>query len=129
MFYALYIKQLQSIGLSVLEELKKNVRKDAFHTGQLLRSLRLQVDMEYIRIYMKDYGVYLNSGIPPQNIPFGNGNGSRSKYIEGLERWAKSKGFDNPLSAAFAIAQKHKSKGMPARNFIGKSLQSLKLNK
>lgn len=61
------------------------------------------------------YARYVNTGVPANKIPYSlpSGRGGTSKYIEALMRFAESRGFDNPKSAAFAIAAKHIKEGMP----------------
>lgn len=61
------------------------------------------------------YARFVNSGLVQSQIPYSppSGRGGKSKYIEGLIRWATARGIDNPKSAAFAIAFTHKEEGMP----------------
>ena len=87
-----------------------------------------------IEILLNDYGLALDQGVPPENIPFDfipPYRGGRSKYIEGLARFAKLKlGKNDPkeaLSIAFAIANKHKRVGLPVAGpseFIQKTLDA-----
>ena len=66
--------------------------------------------------YLK-YGIYVNNGVSPQNIPYSGrtGRGGTSKYIQALIDYAKARGMTKPKSAAFAIAAKHKREGMPTK--------------
>ena len=66
--------------------------------------------------YLK-YGIYVNNGVSPQNIPFSGrtGRGGTSKYIQALIDYAQARGMNKPVSAAFAIAYKHKREGMPTK--------------
>jgi hypothetical protein len=66
--------------------------------------------------YLK-YGIYVNNGVSPQNIPFSGrtGRGGTSKYIQALIDYAQARGMNKPVSAAFAIAHKHKREGMPTK--------------
>ena len=75
----------------------------------------------------------MDQGVPPDRIPFTepSGRGGRSKYIEGLQRFAQLKlgVTDNreSLGIAFAIARKHKKVGMPVKGptqFIQKTLDA-----
>lgn len=69
--------------------------------------------------YLNDYMAYLNTGIPASRIPFSiPGRAPRSRYIEGLQRYAKMRmgvSDKEALRIAFAIASKHKREGMPTR--------------
>jgi len=82
-------------------------------------------DVARIEFLMLNYGLSLQYGIKPANIPFTPVppfRGGKSKYIEGLIRWAKLKfGADKQRakSIAFAIANKHKKEGYPLTKKIG----------
>jgi hypothetical protein len=86
-----------------------------------------------IEIWLNSYGIALDQGVPADRIPFTepSGRGGRSKYIEGLQRFAQLKlgVTDNrkSLGIAFAIARKHKKVGMPVKGptqFIQKTLDA-----
>ena len=65
---------------------------------------------------MQHYAMYLEQGVKPDRILFSPGSGAgSSKFIDALEDYARKRGFDNPKSAAFAIAHKMKSEGMPTK--------------
>lgn len=92
-------------------------------TGQAVRDMetRISVTAKGYQIdgYLNDYMAYLNTGVPASRIPYSPGSGAaRSKYIAGLERYAKMRmgaSDREALSIAFAIASKHKWEGMPTR--------------
>lgn len=106
-------------------------------TGQLVESVESRISQTVtsanIEILVESYGLALNDGVPPERIPFTepDGRGGRSKYIEGLQRFAQLKlgVTDNreSLSVAFAIARKQKQKGMPIAGpsrFIEKTVEA-----
>ncbi len=99
-------------------ELEQQGHKD---TGKLIDSIEYEIltDTDTIKIVFTYlyYGDIVETGVKPANIPFSGRSGAKtSKYIEALKNWAKRKGFKKPLSAAFAIANKHKKEGMPTKN-------------
>lgn len=103
-------------------------------TGALEESFEDQIketaEKTIINFLMNNYGVYLNDGIPPERIPYTPpppARGGKSKYIQGLIRWAKLKfRYDEKRAqrVAFAVAAKHKKKGYPltAKGFINITL-------
>ena len=121
---ALEIVERQSI--LVAEFFKKELRNELEaqghrDTGKLIDSIEYEIltDTDTIKIVFTYlyYGDIVETGVKPANIPFGKSTGAKtSKYIEALKNWAKRRGFKKPLSAAFAIANKHKKEGMPTKN-------------
>lgn len=121
---ALEIVERQSI--LVAEFFKKELRNELEQqghkdTGKLIDSIEYEIlsDTDTIKIVFTYlyYGDIVESGVRAAKIPFGGSTGAKtSKYIEALKNWAKRKGFKKPLSAAFAIANKHKKEGMPTKN-------------
>lgn len=106
-------------------------------TGDLVESIESRIlstiEGRKIEIWLNSYGIALDQGVPPDRIPFTepSGRGGRSKYIEGLQRFAQLKlgVTDNrkSLGIAFAIARKHKKVGMPVKgptHFIQKTLDA-----
>ena len=103
-------------------------------TGSLVESFEVKIketaDKLVIDFLMNNYGIYLNDGIPPSRIPYTPPppfRGGKSKYIQGLIRWAKLKfRYDEKRAqrVAFAVAAKHKKKGYPltAKGFINITL-------
>ena len=91
-------------------------------TGNLVNSLRWEIETGDTKltgkIYIADYGLYVNNGVSAVNIPFSGGSGGgTSKYIQGLIRFFLLRGLgdDNAKRAAFATARKHKKEGMPTK--------------
>ena len=117
-----------------LELAKTLERQNHKLTGALVESFEDQIketaDKLIINFLMNNYGVYLNDGIPPERIPYTPPppfRGGKSKYIQGLIRWAKLKfRYDEKRAqrVAFAVAAKHKKKGYPltAKGFINITL-------
>ncbi len=106
-------------------------------TGDLVESIESRIlstiEGRKIEIWLNSYGIALDQGVPADRIPFTepSGRGGRSKYIEGLQRFAQLKlgVTDNrkSLGIAFAIARKHKKVGMPVKGptqFIQKTLDA-----
>lgn len=123
----------------VLKEEMRQQLKIANHimTGDLVSSIESRIlstiEGRKIEIWLNDYGIALDQGVPADRIPFTepSGRGGRSKYIEGLQRFAQLKlgVTDNrkSLGIAFAIARKHKKVGMPVKGptqFIQKTLDA-----
>lgn len=123
----------------VLKKEMQNQLRIANHimTGSLIESIESRIlstiEGRKIEIWIEQYGIALDQGVPPDRIPFTepSGRGGRSKYIEGLQRFAQLKlgVSDNreSLSIAFAIARKHKKVGMPVKGptkFIEKTLDA-----
>ena len=92
-------------------------------TGELIESIESRIQTTVtgatLEIWLNDYGMALNNGVPPDRIPYTppTGRGGTSKYIQGLQRFAQLKmGISDAkkaLGVAFAIATKHKQRGMP----------------
>lgn len=112
---------------AVLKLIASAIRQELIDQGHYIAPGGLADDIETkvkesldsveLEIYMRNYAQYINRGVRPENVPFSGvtGSGGRSAYIEGLIKFAERRGFDNPKSAAFAIAQKHKQEGIPTR--------------
>jgi len=69
-------------------------------------------------LYSLPYGVYMESGVPATSIPYSgrSGSGGKSAYIQALIGYAmKRMNLDQQQakSAAFAIAETHRKRGMP----------------
>jgi hypothetical protein len=99
-------------------------------SGALIESFETKVkevteDNLTIEFLMLNYGLSLNDGIKPKNIPYtigGPRRGGTSKYIEGLIRFAKQRFQADQKRAtqiAFAIARKQKEEGYPLTGKIG----------
>ena len=117
---------LNNLADLLKEEMRQQL-KIANHimTGDLIESIESRIlstiEGRKIEIWLNSYGIALDQGVPPDRIPFTepSGRGGRSKYIEGLQRFAQLKlgVTDNrkSLGIAFAIARKHKKVGMPVK--------------
>ena len=129
---------LNNLAELLKEEMRQQL-KIANHimTGELVESIESRIlstiEGRKIEIWLNSYGIALDQGVPPDRIPFTepSGRGGRSKYIEGLQRFAQLKlgVTDNreSLGIAFAIARKHKKVGMPVKGptqFIQKTLDA-----
>lgn len=129
---------LNNLAELLKEEMRQQL-KIANHimTGDLVESIESRIlstiEGRKIEIWLNSYGIALDQGVPPDRIPFTepSGRGGRSKYIEGLQRFAQLKlgVTDNrkSLGIAFAIARKHKKVGMPVKGptqFIQKTLDA-----
>lgn len=130
---------LNDLAELLKDEMKQQLKiADHIMTGSLIESIEdrilTTIDGRKIEIWLNDYGIALDQGVPKENIPFTepSGRGGRSKYIEGLQRFAQLKlGVTDQrksLGIAFAIARKHKygtPGGMPTKGpteFIQKTL-------
>lgn len=111
----------------VVGEAKNNLQsKGHVLSGKLLASIEKRVLVEANTITglieFEDYGAPQDTGIAPQKIPFSLGSGAgKSKYIEGLIRFVKARGFGastlaEQKSIAFAIARTHKKLGMHTKD-------------
>lgn len=116
------IKQAEILADFFKKELQNELEQQGHRdTGKLIDSIEYEIltdaDAILIAFSYLGYGDIVNDGVRPSNIPFSPNSGAKSsKYIDALKNWAKRKGFKKPLSAAFAIAHKHKKEGMPTKN-------------
>jgi hypothetical protein len=129
---------LENLAALLVQEMQQQIRiANHVMTGSLEESVESRIlstiTGRKIEIWLNDYGIALDQGVSPENIPFTDpsGRGGRSKYIEGLQRFAQLKlGItDNrkSLGIAFAIAKKHKRVGMPVAGptkFIQKTIDA-----
>lgn len=112
----------------VMIRLQDETRKELESQGHVLTgSLRDSIEFEITagddnvtgRLFGADYGVFMEFGVPADNIPFsGTGRkGGKSKYIQGLIRFFQLRGLDDreAMRAAFATAHVQKREGMPTR--------------
>lgn len=131
-------KEELHLMLSFLKlEIRKELREQGHVlTGTLERSIEDEIQdlvakMSFI-IYLEEYGVNIDGGIPSDKIPFSGitGKGGTSKYIEGLKRfWKLRKGLSDKEAsrAAFATANVHKLEGMPTKRSYGFSKNGRRL--
>jgi hypothetical protein len=128
---------LKEIATLVIDSFKKQIQIQGHTlTGELEASfeasfLRFGLT-DVIAISFNDYGVPLDTGVSAERIPFSlSGNGGKSRYIEGLTRFAKLRfGVSDreAQSIAFAIAQKHKKEGMPTKDSYQFSKNGSRIN-
>jgi hypothetical protein len=94
-------------------------------TGELISSIEYKIQTTAngltLDFFASEYGSFLNTGVPAARIPYtpgrrGGKSGGTSAYIQGLIRYVQRRmglrGKEG-ISAAFAIARKHKKEGMP----------------
>lgn len=92
------------------------------NTGSLLNSISYKItqtaDSIITDFYLNNYGNIVDFGVRANRIPYRRGSGAKkSKYIDGLINYFKSKGLSDAESkrAAFATANVHKQDGMPTK--------------
>lgn len=115
-------QELSIISDYVIAELKKTLDEQGHKLSGTLQDSIMAHNVTvlngfYLNFYYEDYGVPLDTGVPSDRIPFNPGSGAKtSKYIEGLIQYAKDRfkvsGDKDAEKIAFAIAYKHKQKGM-----------------
>lgn len=119
---------IREILTSILDELQKALRAELKVQGHVL-SGKLSQSIEYEisidgneavgRMYFEEYGLFVETGVSADRIPFGGsgGSGGTSKYIQGLISFWEGRGLSgrDAIGAAFATAQVHKREGMPSR--------------
>lgn len=105
-------------------EFKSELKKQGHvNTGKLLNSIDFKIqkllDNTVSTFFFEEYGFIIDNGVTADRIPYSGrtGLGGRSKYIEGLMKYFRSKGFNNKraTSLAFATATVQKREGMPTR--------------
>lgn len=108
---------LEYLALAIGDELEAQGHN---LTGNLINSLspKLGEDRLTGMVLWEQYGETVNSGINRNKVPYAPGSGAKkSKYIDGLIRFVKLRGIASNTkkakSIAFAIAQSHKSYGLP----------------
>ena len=123
------INPLLPVVRDVMDALRKRLQDSQQAQGHNLTG-RLKDSIDYeiahddntvtAKMYMEDYGVFVEFGVPAERIPFGgkSGKGGTSKYIQGLISFFELRGLSGreAVGAAFATAHKHKREGMPTRN-------------
>lgn len=112
----------------VMNDLRAKLRKSQDDQGHTLTGkLRDSIDYEMnagsssisAKMYMEDYGVYVEFGVQSNRVPFSgrSGRGGTSQYIQGLVSFFELRGLSGreALGAAFATAHVHAREGMPTR--------------
>lgn len=93
-------------------------------TGKGIASIEAKITSQSLDklvgvILANDYLIPVDLGVSASRIPFGQGGGGKSKYIQGLINWVSviKPGLSEKkkLSFVFAIAKTHKREGMPSR--------------
>ena len=118
------VSGLQDAIKRLREDLRKELKAQGHYlTGKLNDSIEydIRVEGDFVRAEMEieDYGLSMEFGIKPQNIPYSPGSGAgTSKYIQGLISFWNKRGVTGRegIRAAFATAAKHKKEGMPTRS-------------
>ena len=115
----------KQIGELIVDELRRQYRLQGHNlTGKLIASIQDKVTLTVtgakVQVLIVDYGVIINNGTPASRIPYtpGSGRGGTSKYIQGLQNFARLRMGLNAreaLSVAFAIAKKQSKEGMPTK--------------
>ncbi len=115
----------KQIGGLIVDELRRQYRLQGHNlTGKLIASIEDKVTLTVtgakVQVLIVDYGVIINNGTPASRIPYtpGSGRGGTSKYIQGLQNFARLRMGLNAreaLSVAFAIAKKQSKEGMPTK--------------
>lgn len=109
----------------VMKELRNEIEAQGHNfTGAMSDTMRKEViDIGNAiegSIWINSYYKQVNEGVTADRIPFSPGSGAgKSKYIEALTKYmAQRLGLSEreALSAAFAVAHKHKAEGMPTRS-------------
>lgn len=119
----------RQIAALIVNAIKKQLTLQGHRmTGKLIDSVEDRVSATVtgvnIQILMEDYGVFVNNGVAASRIPYNPNKRSgkkTSKYIQGLERFARLKlglSGKEALSAAFAIAKKQAAQGMPTKGSL-----------
>jgi len=105
-----------------------NAPKSQFGSGALSNSITTTWNPETnsLDIEMFGYGQFVDRGVNPQpQYLNGKGSGGNSPFITALESWARGKGFQNPLSAAFAIRRNIWKFGIQPTGFYGRSIENI----
>jgi len=118
------VSGLQDAMKRLQADLRKELKAQGHYlTGKLNDSIEydIRVDGDFVRAEMEieDYGLSMEFGVKPQNIPYSPGSGAgTSKYIQGLISFWNKRGVTGRegIRAAFATAAKHKREGMPTRS-------------
>lgn len=120
---------LREVVDDIMSEIRKSLRVELERQGHVLTG-RLSESIDYEisadgysivgRMYFEDYGLYVETGVSADRIPYGgrSGSGGKSKYIQGLIIFWEDRGLSGreAIGAAFATANVHAREGMPSRN-------------
>lgn len=122
-FAVLYRQEVESLMKALQSEFREELKAQGhIDTGKLSDSITYNIELVSTAIiatmYMEDYGIPVDTGVPAANIPYTRGSGAASsQYIQKLIGWWQRKGLGDKEAkrAAFATANKHKQEGMPTR--------------
>ena len=112
---------MKAAGAALRKAIRDRVQLQGHElTGKLWQEIEERIEIDGTDTVlvgeMVDYARHVEYGVSADRIPFTLGSGAgRSLYIEALTRYAELRGMENPKSAAFAIAMKHKKEGMPTQ--------------
>ncbi len=123
------LAQLINITENIMADLQgalRSVLEDQGHylTGNLSDSITYEINEKesqiIARMFVAEYGIFVNAGVSAQNIPYGKNKGGgakTSKYIQGLIEFWQERGLSGreAIGAAFATAKIHAREGMPSR--------------
>jgi hypothetical protein len=118
----------ENLNHKIVEDVRQ-AWNDAGHslTGKFAKSVHTITKGFTIELWAEEYGIYLSQGVKPSEIK----NPYARPRIEGLMRYGQlRKGLSGKeaRSFAFAVATKHKKKGMPlggASHFFDKALSKI----
>lgn len=122
---------LKEVVSDIMSEFRTALRAELARQGHVLTgNLSDSIDFEISvdgnsvvgRMYLPDYGIYVETGVTADRIPYGgrSGKGGTSQYIQGLIRFWEDRGLSGreAIGAAFATANKHAREGMPTRDSL-----------
>lgn len=125
MIQEILLNQIEKAAQLFREQLREELKNQGHsNTGKLEKSIAYDIELKaekiVISMFMNTYGVFMDTGVKASRIPYSGrtGLGGRSKYIEGLISYFRSKGLNerSAKGAAFATATIQKREGMPTRN-------------
>lgn len=133
--YTKFTKELDNLLSELITFLIKDLQSELkgqgyVNSGKLYESMELEIRAtssgSVALLKLENYYHWVDQGVKAANIPFGGSSGGRnrrsggsgkSKFIEALIKFWKSKGLseNNAKSAAFATARKQKKEGRPTQ--------------
>lgn len=146
--YQKFTKQLDNLLTELITYLIKDLRTELkgqgyYNTGKLYESMEQEIKAtssgSIALIKLENYYYWVDQGVKAENIPYGgnsngrqrrSGSGGKSKFIQALIKFWKSKGLseNNAKRAAFATARKQKKEGRPTQNSWKYSSNGRRLN-
>jgi len=120
---------LREVVVDIMSEIRDSLRVELERqghvlTGRLSESIEFDISADGFsivgRMYFEDYGIFVETGVTADRIPYGgrSGRGGKSKYIQGLITFWEGRGLSGreAIGAAFATANVHAREGMPSRS-------------